>query len=105
MRYNTLDHFLREHEADIIAIVEAVQRRVGGHYVRLSPEELHENSVSDARYIVRTWRLGLADRAAEGIAGHADKAGIDLNDLIRFIDDLTASFTPFLEAQLGPGRK
>ena len=100
MRYNSLDHFLKEHEAEIAAIIMDVQRRVGGHYARLAPEELQQNAAQDAQYVMQIWRKGLADREAREIATHADRAGIDLNDLIRLVDEMAVSFAAFFEEEL-----
>jgi hypothetical protein len=100
--YNSLEHFLREHEPGFVAVMEAAQRATGGHYAAMTPAQLHANAAADVQHLLQSIRQATLDRGAiQKAAEQTGAAGINLDDLTRMSNALDRGLVAYVEAELG----
>lgn len=101
MPYNSLDHFLDEHEPHIMRLMEDAQRAVGGRYAAMTGAQLAEAAHSGTQRFMKTLRAGQLDsETAQQIARQMDSSAIAPDDIIAMVNEMEIRFIGYVESVL-----
>jgi hypothetical protein len=101
MHYNSIDHFLTAHEAQIIRLMESAQQATGGHYAALPEAARRADARAATQRMMDAVRQVQLDRQViQETARQRDSAGIALDDLTRLVDQMEARFLAYMQAEL-----
>jgi hypothetical protein len=101
MHYNSVDHFLTTHQAQIIDMMASAQAATGGYYATLSETGRRADARAAAQRMMDAVRqVQLDGQVVQATARQRDSAGVPLDDLTRLVDHMETRFIAFVQAEL-----